>query len=77
VDTDKALDLLNQTPISMHCWQGDDVRGFESPETALSGGIQATGNHPGAAKTPDQLRADMEKAFSLIPGKKRVNLHAI
>ncbi|HCE1997815.1 TPA: L-rhamnose isomerase [Vibrio parahaemolyticus] len=77
VDTDKALDLLNQTSISMHCWQGDDVRGFESPETALSGGIQATGNHPGAAKTPDQLRADMEKAFSLIPGKKRVNLHAI
>ncbi|HCE1878367.1 L-rhamnose isomerase [Vibrio parahaemolyticus] len=77
VDTDKALDLLNQTPISMHCWQGDDVRGFESPETALSGGIQATGNHPGTAKTPDQLRADMEKAFSLIPGKKRVNLHAI
>lgn len=77
VNTDQALELLNQTPISMHCWQGDDVRGFESPETALSGGIQATGNHPGAAKTPDQLRADMEKAFSLIPGKKRVNLHAI
>jgi L-rhamnose isomerase len=77
VDTDKAMELLNKTAISMHCWQGDDVRGFESPETALSGGIQATGNHPGAAKTPDQLRADMEKAFSLIPGKKRVNLHAI
>ncbi|MBY8108399.1 L-rhamnose isomerase [Vibrio fluvialis] len=77
VNTDQALELLNQTPISMHCWQGDDVRGFESPETALSGGIQATGNHPGAAKTPNQLRADMEKAFSLIPGKKRVNLHAI
>lgn len=77
VDTDNALELLNQTPISMHCWQGDDVRGFESPDTALSGGIQATGNYPGAAKTPAQLRADMEKAFSLIPGKKRVNLHAI
>lgn len=77
VDTEKALELLNQTPISMHCWQGDDVRGFESPDTALSGGIQATGNYPGAAKTPAQLRADMEKAFSLIPGKKRVNLHAI
>ena len=77
VDTDKALELLNQTPISMHCWQGDDVRGFESPDTALSGGIQATGNYPGAAKTPAQLRTDMEKAFSLIPGKKRVNLHAI
>ncbi|MFN1549577.1 L-rhamnose isomerase [Vibrio natriegens] len=77
VDTDNALELLNQTPISMHCWQGDDVRGFESPDTALSGGIQATGNYPSAAKTPEQLRADMEKAFSLIPGKKRVNLHAI
>ncbi|WP_417877662.1 L-rhamnose isomerase [Vibrio sp.] len=77
VDTEKALELLNQTPISMHCWQGDDVRGFESPDTALSGGIQATGNYPGAAKTPAQLRTDMEKAFSLIPGKKRVNLHAI
>ncbi|MFA0088188.1 L-rhamnose isomerase [Vibrio sp. 10N.261.51.F12] len=77
VDTEKALEKLNQTPISMHCWQGDDVRGFESPDTLLSGGIQATGNHPGAAKTPTQLRADMEKAFSLIPGKKRVNLHAI
>lgn len=77
VDADKALEQLNQTPISMHCWQGDDVRGFESPETTLSGGIQATGNYPGAAKTPAQLRADMEKAFSLIPGKKRVNLHAI
>lgn len=77
VDTDKALETLNQTPISMHCWQGDDVRGFESPDVALSGGIQATGNYPGAAKTPAQLRADMEQAFSLIPGKKRVNLHAI
>ncbi|PSW09863.1 L-rhamnose isomerase [Photobacterium rosenbergii] len=77
VDTDKALQQLNATPISVHCWQGDDVKGFESPDVALSGGIQATGNYPGAATTPDQLRADMEKAFSLIPGKKRVNLHAI
>ena len=77
VDTDEALQQLNATPISVHCWQGDDVKGFESPDVALSGGIQATGNYPGAATTPDQLRADMEKAFSLIPGKKRVNLHAI
>ncbi|PJC87187.1 L-rhamnose isomerase [Vibrio sp. HA2012] len=77
VDTDKALELLKDIPISMHCWQGDDVRGFESPDVALSGGIQTTGNYPGAAKTPAELRADMEKAFSLIPGKKRVNLHAI
>ncbi|MCM2680691.1 L-rhamnose isomerase [Echinimonas agarilytica] len=77
VDTEKALETLAQTPISIHCWQGDDVKGFENPDRALSGGIQATGNYPGAAKTPDQLRADMEKAFTLIPGKKRVNLHAI
>jgi L-rhamnose isomerase len=77
VDTEQALARLNETPISMHCWQGDDVRGFESPDVALSGGIQATGNYPGAATTPDQLRADMEQAFSMIPGKKRINLHAI
>lgn len=77
VDTDKALARLKEIPISMHCWQGDDVKGFESPDVALSGGIQTTGNYPGAAKTPVELRADMEKAFSLIPGKKRVNLHAI
>jgi L-rhamnose isomerase len=77
VDVEQALAILQDTAISMHCWQGDDVRGFESPDVALSGGIQATGNYPGAAKTPSQLRADMESAFSLIPGKKRVNLHAI
>ncbi|WP_432468117.1 L-rhamnose isomerase [Agarivorans sp. Z349TD_8] len=77
VDTEHALQALNETAISIHCWQGDDVRGFESPDVALSGGIQATGNYPGAAKTPAELRADMEQAFSLIPGKKRVNLHAI
>ncbi|MDC0610244.1 L-rhamnose isomerase [Vibrio sp.] len=77
VDTDDVLQQLDQTPISMHCWQGDDVKGFESPDIALSGGIQATGNYPGAATTPAELRADLEKAFSLIPGKKRLNLHAI
>lgn len=77
VDSEQALKSLAETPISIHCWQGDDVRGFESPDVALSGGIQATGNYLGAAKTPAELRADMEKAFSLIPGKKRVNLHAI
>ncbi|WP_456296358.1 L-rhamnose isomerase [Vibrio sp. AK197] len=77
VDTEQALAELKTTPISIHCWQGDDVRGFESPDVALSGGIQTTGNYPGAASTPAELRADMEKAFSLIPGKKRVNLHAI
>ncbi len=77
VNTDDVLKRLKETPISMHCWQGDDVKGFESPDIALSGGIQTTGNYPGAATTPKELRADLEKAFSLIPGKKRVNLHAI
>ncbi|MDW6001357.1 L-rhamnose isomerase [Vibrio mangrovi] len=77
VDTEKALETLKSVPISIHCWQGDDVKGFESPDVALTGGIQTTGNYPGAARTPTELRADMEKALSLIPGKKRVNLHAI
>jgi L-rhamnose isomerase len=77
VDTDKALERLTEIPISIHCWQGDDVRGFESPDIALSGGIQATGNYPGAASSPTELRSDLEQAFALIPGKKRLNLHAI
>ena len=77
VDTEQALELLAKTPISIHCWQGDDVKGFEVAQRALSGGIQATGNYPGKARTAVELRADMEKAFSLIPGAKRVNLHAI
>lgn len=78
VDTDEALTTLADTPISLHCWQGDDVSGFEVHEDAVSGGgIMATGNYPGAAQTPEQLRADAEKAFSLIPGKLRFNLHAI
>ncbi|MBQ8606049.1 MAG: L-rhamnose isomerase [Clostridia bacterium] len=75
IDTDKALDMLREVPISIHCWQGDDVIGFDSP-SALSGGIQTTGNYPGKATTPEQLMADIEKAFSLIPGKKKLNLHA-
>jgi len=61
----------------MHCWQGDDVRGFENPQGALTGGIQATGNYPGKARNAAELRADLEKAMSLIPGPKRLNLHAI
>lgn len=61
----------------MHCWQGDDVGGFENPDMGLSGGIQATGNYPGKARTPEQLRADIDKAMSLIPGKHRLSLHAI
>lgn len=75
VDTDAALKKLSEVSISMHCWQGDDVGGFES-NAALSGGIQATGNYPGKARTPEELMADIDKALSLIPGKHRINLHA-
>lgn len=77
VDTDKAIEKLGKIAISMHCWQGDDVIGFENPDGELTGGIQTTGNYPGKATTPDELRADIEKALSLIPGKHRINLHAI
>ncbi len=75
VDTDKALEALKRIPISMHCWQGDDVIGFDGGG-ALSGGIQTTGNYPGRARTPKELMADIDKALSLIPGKHRLNLHA-
>ncbi len=75
VDTEKALNTLKNVPISIHCWQGDDVVGFDSRES-LSGGIQTTGNYPGKACTPEQLMADIDKAISLIPGKKKLNLHA-
>ena len=75
IDTDAAIETLKNYAISMHCWQGDDVNGFDSKE-ALSGGIQTTGNYPGRATTPDQLMADMDKAFSLIGGKHKINLHA-
>jgi L-rhamnose isomerase len=77
VDTEVALEKLKTLPISMHCWQGDDVGGFERVGGAeLSGGIQATGNYPGKARTIDELRGDIEKALSLIPGTHRLNLHA-
>ncbi len=75
VDTEAAIAKLSAMPISMHCWQGDDVKGFDN-EGALSGGIQTTGNYPGAARTPAELMADIDKALSLIPGKHRINLHA-
>ena len=75
IDTEKALQTLKDVSISVHCWQGDDVVGFDSKE-ALSGGIQATGNYPGRARTYDELMADYDKAFSLIGGKKKLNLHA-
>ena len=75
VDTDKAIETLKTIPVSMHCWQGDDVTGFDSKE-ALSGGIQATGNYPGKATTPEELMADIDKVCSLVPGRKKINLHA-
>ncbi len=78
VDTDKVLKKLDDIKISLHCWQGDDVGGFETPDSELSGGgIQVTGNYPGKARTIEQLRADLEKVMSLLPGKQRLNLHAI
>ncbi len=77
VDTDKAIEQLRTIPISLHCWQGDDVGGFENPDTGLDGGIAVTGNYPGKARTPDELRADLDKTLSLIPGRHRLNLHAI
>ena len=77
VDTDAALQKLATFPVSMHCWQGDDVGGFEAPGAVLSGGgIQATGNYPGKARTVDELRADIEAALRVVPGKHRLNLHA-
>lgn len=75
IDTDLAIKRLQEIPVSMHCWQGDDVMGFEGVDS-LSGGIQTTGNYPGKARTPQELMADMDKALSLIPGKHRINLHA-
>jgi L-rhamnose isomerase len=76
VDADAAMASLAKIPISLHCWQGDDVGGFENAGEGLSGGIAVTGNYPGKARTPDELRADLDKALSLIPGKHRLNLHA-
>ena len=77
IDVEKALATLASIPLSLHCWQGDDVGGFESAGGLSGGGIQATGNYPGKARTADELRADYEVAFSLVPGKHRANLHAI
>ncbi len=77
VDVEEALRQLDRLPVSMHCWQGDDVVGFENPEGSLTGGIQATGNYPGKARNASELRADLEQALSLIPGPKRLNLHAL
>src|SRR2546421_6014743 len=75
-DTELALEQLRSVPISLHCWQGDDVAGFEASGAELGGGLAVTGNYPGKARTPDELRADLEMALSLIPGKHRLSLHA-
>ncbi|MGL6542615.1 L-rhamnose isomerase [Aeromonas hydrophila] len=77
VDVDQALTTLATIPVSMHCWQGDDVGGFEADAGALTGGIQATGNYPGKARDAIELRRDLDLAMSLIPGAKRLNMHAI
>jgi len=77
IDTDAVMDKLQKISLSLHCWQTDDVTGFENPEGQLSGGIQATGNYPGKARNIKEVRADLIEAASLIPGSHRVNLHAI
>jgi L-rhamnose isomerase len=77
VDTEKAIATLGTIPISLHCWQGDDVGGFESDAGLTGGGIQATGNYPGKARTADELRADADQALAMIPGRHRFNLHAL
>jgi L-rhamnose isomerase len=77
VDTEAALAALGRIALSLHCWQGDDVGGFESPDAALGGGLAATGNYPGKARTADELRSDLDAAYRLIPGTHRLNLHAI
>jgi len=75
VDTDKAISRLKEIPVSLHCWQGDDVKGFDQ-DGPLTGGIQTTGDYPGRARTPEELMQDMDQALRLMPGKKKLNLHA-
>ncbi len=77
VDTDAAIARLKTVPVALHCWQGDDVRGFDTdPNKPLTGGIQTTGNYPGRARTPEELMADIDKVISLVPGQVKMNLHA-
>ena len=76
VDTEAAIERLKNVPVSLHCWQGDDVRGFDTdPSKPLTGGIQTTGNYPGRARTPQELMADLDKVLSLCPGTKKINIH--
>lgn len=78
VNSEKALEILEKVSLSLHCWQGDDLGGFEKPDSRLAGGgLQVTGNYPGRARTVDELRMDLKKAYSLIPGRHRLNLHAM
>ena len=78
IDPEVALKKLEKVPLSLHCWQGDDVGGFETPDAVLGGGgIQVTGNYPGKARTAEELRTDLDKVYSLVPGSHRLNLHAI
>ena len=77
VDTDAAIAKLKDVPVALHCWQGDDVRGFDTdPSKPLTGGIQTTGNYPGRARTPEELMADLDMVLKLCPGTKKMNLHA-
>ena len=77
VDVEQALEVMAKTPISLHCWQGDDVVGFEQGAGDLGSGLAVTGNYPGKARTIPELRQDLEQVLSLLPGKHRLNLHAI
>src|SRR5512137_2610941 len=77
VDTENAIARLGKIAISLQCWQGDDVGGFEDPGAGLTGGIAATGNYPGKARTADELRRDLDLVYRLLPGKHRLNLHAM
>ena len=76
VDVDQALAALSKIPVSLHCWQGDDVGGFERTGEALGNGLAVTGNYPGKATNPEQLRSDLDQVTALLPGKHRLNLHA-
>ena len=76
IDTDAAIETLKSVPVAIHCWQGDDVRGFDQKVDSLTGGIQTTGNYPGRARTPEELMADIDVALKLCPGAKKLNLHA-
>lgn len=77
IDVEKAIETLKNVSVSLHCWQGDDVRGFDTdPNKPLTGGIQTTGNYPGRASTPEELMRDLDEVLKLIPGKPKMNLHA-